>query len=320
MRFADGRGYQTLRWVPNVMLRADDISTIGQDAYTNLAATLSAVVGGIRGEDHDVILTGMSLTHTTNLTAELSPGIAVSYSGRYMTEGAWGFVASPGDVFAVAVGETQNVGFVPGGAASRIDTVEIRPVLIDFKSRFRDFKDPVTGLLSTAPHDTKREYGYEFVVHEGTEGAGVAPDVTPGWVKIAEVVVAASATSLSQDNFYNADRSHLWTTDTRATVWTLVDNDADWTDVTSLDNGWGGLVRYIKRFGMVTVTMLANGSSKTSDVMMTLPPGYRPSQDVWASANDGTSSRRISITSSGLVANDGTGLNIAGMAQFPVIT
>ena len=319
MRFADGRGYQTSRWVPNVMLRADDISTIGQDAYTNLAATLAAVVGGIRGEDHDVILSGMFLTHTTNMTAELSPGIAVSYSGRYMTEGAWGFVASSGDVFVAAVGETQSVGFVPGGAASRIDTVEIRPVLIDFKSRFRDFKDPVTGLLSTAPHDTKREYGYEFVVHEGTEGAGVAPDVTPGWVKIAEVVVAASATSLSQDNFYNVDRSHLWTTDPEATVRSSV---GSWIEVPSLSNGWTGTLHYTQHFGVVTVSIEGvDGSSESGSVVFTLPDSYHPTVAHGSVLCDGDSPAGVlRVNTSGELSISGTtGTNLNGTLTYPAV-
>lgn len=54
-------------------------------------------------------------------------------------------------------------------------------------------------------------------------------------------------------------------------------SDTAWTTVTSLQNGWTGTVRYIKRGGMVTVVVvdLVSANATSNDIFL-LPSGYRP--------------------------------------------
>jgi hypothetical protein len=93
-------------------------------------------------------------------------------------------------------------------------------------------------------------------------------------------------------------------------------SDTAWTTTTSLSNGWTGAVRYIKRAGMVTVDVDADGSSKTGNTMFTLPSAYRPSVTVDAAAQQ--SGKRVIIGNTGVVDSDGNNLETRALLTYPV--
>jgi hypothetical protein len=86
----------------------------------------------------------------------------------------------------------------------RVDTLEVRYLETDFDSEVRAFKNPVNGTVSYAPVNTKTKVSMEGRCLAGAPGAGIAPAAEPGWVKLAEVFVAATAVAI-----FNADIRNL---------------------------------------------------------------------------------------------------------------
>ena len=99
-------------------------------------------------------------------------------------------------------------------------------------------------------------------------------------------------------------------------------SDTGWTTVTSLLNGWTGTVRYIKRAGMVTVTFeVLNGSSKTDNVFINLPSGYRPSVAIRGGSVSTTQApNELTVATSGNVASGSVATDTRGSITYPVIT
>ena len=215
MKLGSSKGAKTGVWFPNEILHVDDINSVGEGTYQNITDMLAALAeqGVATGATKDIVIAGLLLEWNNLLTSDLRAGMAISYSGYYMaSDGTWGFQASSGDIFSVLVNADQAVAVDPGGAQARYDTIEIRPVQVQYDSKSRAFKDPVTGLVTSSPVDTKIEYGYEFQVLKGT-GGGVAPTHTAGWIKIAEVFVDVSATAITQNDIKDVRNSDLWTTE-----------------------------------------------------------------------------------------------------------
>ena len=217
MKLGNSKGVKTGVWFPNEMLHADDINFVGEGTYQNATDLLAILAeqGVATGTTKDIVLSGLLLEWNNLLTSDLRAGMAISYSGYYLTsDGTWGFQASAGDIFSVVTGADQSVAVVAGGAQDRYDTIEVRPIQTKYDAKSRAFKDPVTGLVTSASIETKIEYGYEFQVLEGTEGGSpVAPTHTAGWIKIAEVHVIASATDIVQSDIKDVRDSDSWTTE-----------------------------------------------------------------------------------------------------------
>ena len=111
-----------------------------------------------------------------------------------------------------------------GGAQNRIDTLEIRLLETDYDQQQRAFKDPVTGNITYQDVYTKTRFEIEAQVITGTEGAGVAPNHTSGWIKIAEINVDAGETTsiLNADienctGGYDTEVTANWTAETAIT-------------------------------------------------------------------------------------------------------
>ena len=94
-------------------------------------------------------------------------------------------------------------------------------------------------------------------------------------------------------------------------------SDSSMTEVTSLDNGWTGTVRYIKRAGMVTITADLTGTGATGDSILTLPSNYRPPNTV---TSTGRGTTLTFATSGGLVGASGRDPNVDFTLTYPVIT
>ncbi len=79
---------------------------------------------------------------------------------------------------------------------ARYDTVEMQYLETDFDAESRAFKDPSSGTVSYSSVNTKTKVGVQIKCLTGTPGAGVAPAVESGWVKLGEVLVGAGATAI----------------------------------------------------------------------------------------------------------------------------
>ncbi len=219
MKLGNNRGIKTGLWFSNEIFRDSDINAVGKNTYLNMTDTLGAQHRDLIEQSKDVVIGGLLLEHDSLLTTKLRAGLAISSQGAYLVDDSWGFSADPGALFMVVVPVDTNVAFNSGGTDDRIDTVEIRPIETEYNDSPRNFKDPVTGLVTTAVTPTRKEYGFEFAVREGTEDPSpVAPSRTSGWIKIAEVYVASGVSSITQSDIKDVRYSDTWTTDSETTV------------------------------------------------------------------------------------------------------
>lgn len=212
MRYNDLRGVKTRQWFPNQMLRNDDINRIGTDTYQNAVDTLATMCVRDRGAE---VLRGMTVTHTTAFTVSIAAGVVVSHEGYYMTGGTWGYFAQPGAIFAVILPEDISLGFdnTSGQTGDRIDAIDIRPVEENADDRTRNFKDPVTGIISTSPVPTGKQYTYEVIVRKGTASATPEPlPAVPGWVRLAEVRIDEGDSAIDPDNIIDIREAYRWQT------------------------------------------------------------------------------------------------------------
>ena len=107
------------------------------------------------------------------------------------------------------------ISLVNGGAADRIDIIEVRAKETDYDAKIRAFKDPATGVVSYQSVDTKIRYEMESQIVQGTEGSGNAPSTTSGWIKLAEILVSAGeSTSILNADITNASATQDNETDT----------------------------------------------------------------------------------------------------------
>ena len=137
---------------------------------------------------NDLIIGGLSCQERSSPSMNVDLTIGLGYCKNT------GKIAHIGSLFG-------PIAIVDGGAQNRIDTLEIRLKETDYDSQQRAFKDPVTGAITYQDVNTKTRFEIESQVIQGTEGAGVAPNRTVGWIKIAEIAVDAGETT----SILNAD-------------------------------------------------------------------------------------------------------------------
>jgi len=226
MELGDQRGIKTGQWLANELLMQDDINFVGESTYQNVTDFLAILAqqGVASGSAPGIVIGGLLLEFSATLSSNLRAGAAISYQGYYLDEyGTWGFQASAGKIFSVMVPDDQVVTVDGGGAQGRVDTIEIRPIETPYNSESRQFKDPVTGAITSAVVKTRKEYGVEVQILKGTEGASpVAPTHTAGWIKVAEIDVAASATFITQADIKDVRGAWDWSTQVDHTVYPLL--------------------------------------------------------------------------------------------------
>ena len=105
-------------------------------------------------------------------------------------------------------------------------------------------------------------------------------------------------------------------------------SDSSITTITEFQNDWDfrGTTNecyYIKRFGIVSLSLLLDGSSATGTVILTLPSGYRPAGNIRGVAIAGAQtsySCTISNTGPIFVASEAVGqTSVRFTATFPVL-
>ena len=167
MKYSDGRGLKTQQWYANEIMQDDDVNGVGIVQYENWVDLITNISDQTT---YSEIIKGLDLDFSTLFTCTLRSGTVINYSGTYMDDRTFGFVSQAGSAFAVAVGEDALVAFdnAIGQTGDRRDLLEIRPVETDYNNLSRKFKDPVTGLIISAPVNTSKEYDFEFAVRKGT--------------------------------------------------------------------------------------------------------------------------------------------------------
>lgn len=230
MKLADGYGIKAPRWLANEIVTSNDVNNIHEFTYKNVVDAYANILAsaGANSASPDIVSGGgLRLVWDSGMNVYLQPGAVVSFQGRYFSGSTWGFTAESGSVFGAVVGSAALVAFDGGGALDRYDTLEIRPIQTLYDSQSRKFRDPVTGIITTTPAETKIEYGYEYQILKGTEGAGVAPTHTSGWIKVAEVFVGSGVSALTADDIFDVTRSSVWTAEAGCTTYREVHMAAD---------------------------------------------------------------------------------------------
>ena len=159
----------------------------------------------------DVIITGGIVKERAvpSMNVDVDPTLAfIKSSGKFIHTGS---VLGP-------------VPVVNGGAQNRIDLLEVRYKETTYDSQQRAYKDPTTGNISYQDFDTKARYEMEAQIIQGTEGGGVAPNHTAGWIKLAEISVDAGESTLILDadienctGGKDAEATTNWTAETDVT-------------------------------------------------------------------------------------------------------
>lgn len=93
-------------------------------------------------------------------------------------------------------------------------------------------------------------------------------------------------------------------------------SDSAITISTTLLNGWTGTIQYIKRAGIVTVSVDADGSSKTGNTLFTMPVGYRPALTLFG-AEQAANLQFDIITAGDIISGSAT--TIKGFFTYPVL-
>jgi len=220
MQYPHGKGITGGHWLPNMLLEDSDINFISESQYTNfLISAISSISSGFTS-GRSRVLRGMEIYVNSLMTLKLTAGASLSSEGYYLSpDGTWEFVDSEGDFFGVVIPSDTLVAIQNADPTNpRIDIIEIRPIRLNDNQKNRQFKDPITGLITTSLMNTRYTYSYEFHVISGTPMASpVAPSKTDGWIKLAEISVASGVTSLSNVDILTYNGSSAWTTDSYST-------------------------------------------------------------------------------------------------------
>lgn len=203
MKLAGEKGIKHPNFLSNELLQASDIMFYAESGYQNLSELLAQCAMALgqynQTGTNDFVINGLLFSQDVlNLT--ISAGLALSFSGRYYTGSTFAFVASPGELFSVVLPKDITIGIDTNvlGTYNRIDVIEVRPTRIPYDPIPREYRDPFTGIISSAVTNTKLEHGCEIQVLKGdAEQENYVQSNTAGWIKIGEVVVNAGSSSIS---------------------------------------------------------------------------------------------------------------------------
>lgn len=184
------------------------------------------------------------------------------------------------------------------GSNDRYDTIEIRRYQVATTPEIRQFKDPTTLAISQTSIDTVNEYKTEVKVLAGTPGSGVSASAEVGWIKIAEVLVPASSTTVVDSNIYNVDAvvdggtNSNWTND-QTSIFRNGSNSEVKTDIYtkgvpehSITIPYGQYTSFVQDEGMVWGSLIAsNLGNLPSTNQDKWSPAYAPTEIMNVSAS-----------------------------------
>lgn len=182
---------------PNEVVKANDI-TFGFDSQIDNVASL---MKGLLDANNNFVINGVVTPGSSGMTVDIGAILGVN--------------KDTGTMF-LNTDKTENVSLSNGGDDTRIDIIEVRGNFLDTTQEQRAFIDFDTKEKTLQNVYTRKELNFEVKVIEGTEGNPIAPSVEEGWVKIAEIVVSAGATSTdaSECTIYNISALTIGETNT----------------------------------------------------------------------------------------------------------
>ena len=191
----------------NEIMKATDF-TFGYDSsIANVATALRAVLSNSSG---DYIVGGKVKPYG-------SGGLNVSIEPIYAYKNSTHMCVAETEV-------TEPVSFERADDnLNRIDIVQVCAVEEGYDSQSRKFNDPSTGTKTNRTVPTKKRVKLEVSVKKGSNGSASAPASDAGYVKIAEVIIPAGATNITEDLIKNVTaRKHNisneeWTANKKAT-------------------------------------------------------------------------------------------------------
>ena len=175
--------FRTAHVMDNEIVKANDF----EFAFEQLVENVSKATQMFLESEQDFVINGKVVPAT---------GMNVSVSPIY------GVCKSTGKPFGRTEMTDETIGFA-GSSSGRIDIIEVQGDWETYDNQQRAFNDPDTDTQTYQYVDTKKLMKPVYQVKKGVEGAGVAPDVDDGWVKLAEVVINPGVTTIYEEDIKN---------------------------------------------------------------------------------------------------------------------
>lgn len=179
--------FKTAIAAENEILKATDV-TFGYDsAIDNVAVAMLAVLSGL---DNNFVIGG-------KVTPYGNGGLNVSIAPIFSLNVAKESVVAETEI-------TEPVSFEEADSSlDRIDIVEVRAKETTYDIQTRAINDPTSGTKSYQEMATKKKITLEVVVKKGSNGSASAPATDSGFVKIAEVIIPAGTTNITEELIKN---------------------------------------------------------------------------------------------------------------------
>ena len=189
----------TAHILDNEIVKANDF----EFAFAKIAENVSRATQMILESNQDFVINGKVLPYQ-GMNVQISP--------------IYGVCKSTGVPFGRTETAIMEYGF-EGSTSGRVDIIEVHGEWETYDNQQRAFNDPDTNVQTYQYVDTKKLLRPAYKIKKGVEGSSVAPEVDEGYVKLAEVVIRANASSILAADIKNitADIAGLdnedWTTE-----------------------------------------------------------------------------------------------------------
>ena len=189
----------------NEIIKAEDV-TYGFDAgLSNLAVALRVLAGAVEDEN---FIVGGEVSAAGGMTVSIAPILAELYSTNECV---------------VSTAATSVTLDDADSSGDRVDVISVRPLGEGADEETRATNDPISGSMSYVSTYTRKIISLDVLVTKGTAGNVSASSISSGYIKIAEVYVAAGVTEITDDVIYGVTSREAgvandnWTADTAST-------------------------------------------------------------------------------------------------------
>lgn len=191
--------FNTAHVLDNEIVKANDF----EFAFEKIAENVSRATQMILESNQDFVINGKVLPYQ-GMNVKVSP--------------IYGVCKSTGIPFGRTEEAIMEYGFEES-TSGRVDIIEVRGEWETYDNQQRAFNDPDTNVQTYQYVDTKKLMRPAYRIKKGVEGSSVAPEVDDGYVKLAEVVIRANNSTITDEDIKNitADIAGLanddWTTE-----------------------------------------------------------------------------------------------------------
>lgn len=207
--------FNTVHVEDNEIVKANDF----EFAFEQLVENVSKATQMFMESDQDFVING-EVVPDIGMNVKVSP--------------IYGVCKSTGVPFG-RTETSESVGF-EGSSSGRIDIIQVKGDWEPYDEQQRAFNDPDTDTQTYQYIYTKRLMKPVYLVKQGIEGSGVAPDLDTGYVKLAEVSIRAGATSILATDIHNI------------TADVVGMNNEDWTNEEDITYNIGSISQVNERF------------------------------------------------------------------------